>query len=156
MTIHNDLQEPGSAARRGRRVLRIIGLAIGGVAFAVLFALLFGVVVKALWNWLMPPLFGLGVITFWQAFGVVLLAKILFGGHGNVHRNRDRYVERRFRDKFRSFSGAGENVAEDGPVPGDGRQWHHFRRFWQEEGREAFEAYLRKMESEGAGKSQPD
>jgi hypothetical protein len=156
MSIHNDLQEPGFATRHGRSVLRIIGLAIGGVAFAVLFALLFGLVVKALWNWLMPGLFGLGVITFWQAFGIVLLAKILFGGHGHARREHDRYFERRFRDKFKRSGGAGEISAEDGPVPGDGRQWRHFRRFWQEEGREAFEAYLRKMESEGAGKSQPD
>ena len=48
--------------------------------FGVLFFLVFGFLVKALWNWLMPPLFGLHMITFWQAFGILLLSKILFGG----------------------------------------------------------------------------
>ena len=33
-----------------------------------------------LWNWLMPALFGLRIITFWQALGLLILCKILFGG----------------------------------------------------------------------------
>lgn len=34
--------------------------------------------VKLLWNWLMPVIFGLPVITFWQAAGLMLLISILF------------------------------------------------------------------------------
>lgn len=37
-------------------------------------------VVMHLWNWLMPAVFGLHVITFWQALGLIVLGKILFGG----------------------------------------------------------------------------
>ena len=40
----------------------------------------FGFAVKSLWNWLMPQLFGLHAITIWQAFGLLILCKILFGG----------------------------------------------------------------------------
>ena len=40
----------------------------------------FGLVVMSLWNWLMPALFGWRVITYWQALGLLLLSKILFGG----------------------------------------------------------------------------
>ena len=47
---------------------------------ALLFVALFGLIVMALWNWLMPALFGLKLITFWQAIGLVILSKILFGG----------------------------------------------------------------------------
>lgn len=45
---------------------------------------LFGLVVMMLWNWLLPPLFGLPEITFWQALGLFVLSKVLFGGwrHG--------------------------------------------------------------------------
>ena len=39
-------------------------------------------VTMGLWNWLMPALFGLGAITFLKAAGILLLAKILFGGRG--------------------------------------------------------------------------
>ena len=48
---------------------------IGVVAVAV-----FGFVVMSLWNWLAPAVFGLRSITFWQALGVLILSKILFGG----------------------------------------------------------------------------
>jgi hypothetical protein len=40
----------------------------------------FGFVVMSLWNWLMPALFGWHPITFWQALGILVLSKILFGG----------------------------------------------------------------------------
>jgi hypothetical protein len=53
--------------------------------------LVFGFVVKGLWNVLIPPIFGWHTITFWQALGLLLLSKILFGGfhrHGGRDRNR--------------------------------------------------------------------
>ncbi len=56
------------------------------VAAAVL-----GFVVKGLWNALLPPIFGWHLITFWQALGLLLLSKILFGGfhrHGGGGRNQ--------------------------------------------------------------------
>lgn len=34
-----------------------------------------------LWNWLAPEIFGLKVITFWQALGLNLLCAILFTSH---------------------------------------------------------------------------
>jgi hypothetical protein len=47
-----------------------------------LFVYLGGLVVMSLWNWLVPPLFGLPEVTFWQGLGLVLLGRILFGGFG--------------------------------------------------------------------------
>ena len=38
----------------------------------------FGQAVLHLWNWLMPDLFGLRAITFWQAVGMIGLSWILF------------------------------------------------------------------------------
>ena len=51
------------------------------LAFAA-FVALGGVVVRGLWNWLLPPLFGWHAITFWQALGLLVLGRILFGGLG--------------------------------------------------------------------------
>ena len=43
----------------------------------------FSALVMCLWNWLMPAIFGLTLISFWQALGLLVLAKLLFGGcHG--------------------------------------------------------------------------
>ena len=56
-----------------------------GICIAIvisLAALGFGYITMQLWNWLMPAIFGLKVITYWQAFGLLILAKILFGGMG--------------------------------------------------------------------------
>jgi len=50
------------------------------VLFALLFVTVFGFVVMRLWNWLMPVLFGWHSINFWQAVGILVLSKILFGG----------------------------------------------------------------------------
>ena len=58
---------------RLRKVIGIILLAIIGV-FA------FGSIVMLLWNALMPVIFHLPVITFWQALGLLVLTKILFSG----------------------------------------------------------------------------
>jgi len=45
-----------------------------------LFVAIGGEVVKLLWNWLLPTLFGAPEITFWQALGLLALCRILFGG----------------------------------------------------------------------------
>jgi hypothetical protein len=49
----------------------------------ILFVWIFGEVVMRLWNWLLPLLFGWHTITFWQALGLLVLCRILFGGFGN-------------------------------------------------------------------------
>jgi hypothetical protein len=60
-------------ARWVKRVLKVG--AIAAVAIGV-----FGFVVMNLWNWLAPAVFGLRTITFWQALGILIFSKILFGG----------------------------------------------------------------------------
>jgi hypothetical protein len=47
-----------------------------------LFVALGGEIVRQLWNWLLPPLFGWSRITFWQALGLLALCRIMFGGRG--------------------------------------------------------------------------
>ena len=39
---------------------------------------LFGVVVMFLWNALLPGIFGLSIINYWQAAALLILARILF------------------------------------------------------------------------------
>ena len=52
-----------------------IYLIIGLVAIVIV---LLGYPLMLLWNWLMPIIFGLPEITFWQAIGLNLLSTILF------------------------------------------------------------------------------
>lgn len=54
---------------------------IPGILLMVIAAVaVFGFVVQHLWNWLIPAIVGWHAITFWQAVGILLLCKILFGG----------------------------------------------------------------------------
>ncbi len=62
-----------------RKLIWIAPLAIVAIP---LFVFVGGEVVLHLWNWLLPPLFGWRLITFWQALGILLLSRILFGHHG--------------------------------------------------------------------------
>src|SRR5271157_1793425 len=50
----------------------------------VLFVWAFGEIVMHLWNWLLPMLFGWHAITFWQALGLLVLCRVLFGGWGGA------------------------------------------------------------------------
>ena len=60
--------------------------------FAVLFVTVFSYVVMRLWNWLVPEVFGWHMISFWQALGLLVLSKILFGGfHGGPGRRFGRH-----------------------------------------------------------------
>jgi hypothetical protein len=62
------------------QVLTLIGL-------IVLAAILFTLPLQLLWNWLMPHLFNLPELTFWQAFGLNMLAGILFRSNINVKKD---------------------------------------------------------------------
>jgi hypothetical protein len=53
------------------------------VAAIALFVALGGWIVQLLWNSLLPPLFGWSTVTFWQALGLLVLCRILFGGLGS-------------------------------------------------------------------------
>lgn len=59
-----------------KRFLRVLKFVV--IAAAIVAILSF--VVMRLWNWLTPSLFGWHAITYWQAFGILILSKILFGG----------------------------------------------------------------------------
>jgi hypothetical protein len=48
------------------------------LVFLVAIAILFTLPTMLLWNWLMPEIFGLKVITFWQAFGLNMISGIFF------------------------------------------------------------------------------
>jgi hypothetical protein len=106
-----------------RRVLRI-GL------FAALAIPLFGFVVMWLWNWLMPALFGLHAIGFWQALGLVILSKILFSGSrglpGSTRDWRMRFIRRwdqmtpEERDQFRAGLRGGCGPGGSSPAAPEG------------------------------------
>ena len=59
----------------------------GIVAIVIAAVAIFGYIVEHLWNWLIPAIVGWRAIDFWQAIGILLLSKILFGGGFRGGRN---------------------------------------------------------------------
>jgi hypothetical protein len=53
-----------------------------------------GEVVRLLWNWLLPGLFGWRQISFWQAIGLLALCRILFGSFGGRGPHRSNFRRR--------------------------------------------------------------
>ncbi len=117
-----------------------IFLAPLAIVAMLLFIAIGGEIVHQLWNWLLPPLFGWREITFWQALGLLVLCRILFGGlgrHGSYRSGwRRRMAERweamtpeereRFRRGMRErwgfgrSGGEGQRPASDsGTAPGE-------------------------------------
>ena len=106
-----------------KRLIWLAPLAILGMLALVALG---GEIVLQLWNWLLPPLFGLRQITFWQALGILVLCRILFGrlgGPGSYRRGfRRRISERweqmtpeereRFRQGMRGRCGLGPTASE--------------------------------------------
>jgi hypothetical protein len=108
---------------RRKKLLRIAPLAILGLAA---FVFIGGEIVRLLWNWLLPSLFGWRQITFWEAVGILALCRILFGGFGGHrsirssmrHRMAEQMAERlgsmspeereRFRQRMRDRCGFGQ------------------------------------------------
>lgn len=52
------------------------------LTFFIAAILLFGFIVMGLWNAILPLVLGVKTISFWQALGILILSKILFGGFG--------------------------------------------------------------------------
>lgn len=92
----------------------------------LLFTVIGGEVVLHLWNWLVPALFGWRQLTFWQAVGLLVLCRVLFGGFGrhssgryNFRRRIEERCERktpeeheRFRQRMRECFGIGPSPSE--------------------------------------------
>ena len=111
---------------RSRSPLEIAGIVIFGIIAIVGLGILFGYVIMWLWNWLMPEIFDLPVITYWQAVGLFILFKILLGGCSSSSSSKK--CDSKSHKKSKS----------------DFSKWEHYDKFWEEEGDELYMEYVRR------------
>ena len=81
-----------------KRVLMFVPLVIAGI-------FLISAVVMGLWNAILPAVIGVKSISLWQALGILVLSKILFGGFHGGWRGRhgkERWME--MKQKFAAMS----------------------------------------------------
>ncbi|MFC3158180.1 hypothetical protein SAMN05443633_11055 [Chryseobacterium arachidis] len=60
-------------------------------------------IVMSLWNCLLPDILGVKSVTYWQAMGILILCKILFGGFHFGKGMKD-FKERKMREKMMNLS----------------------------------------------------
>jgi Pyruvate/2-oxoacid:ferredoxin oxidoreductase delta subunit len=80
---------------------------------AGLAAAIFGVIVMLLWNAFLPPLFGLPIINWLQATGLLILSLILFGGISGILGHSGGTSGRGRRNPFRDRWGATGGVIDN-------------------------------------------
>ncbi|WP_075340521.1 hypothetical protein [Tenacibaculum agarivorans] len=109
-----------------------------GIIMVIGLAILFGFIIMWLWNSLMPEIFGLPEVGYWQAVGLFILSKILFTSGGNGHKNHPKKPSKsKIKHKLRSFCDKNHI-----------KEWDYYEQFWQEEGSEAFEKYIERINHE--------
>ncbi|MEI6174049.1 MAG: hypothetical protein WCR01_09875 [Bacteroidota bacterium] len=133
-TIENKYQKRHCCGGKHR-----IGWIILGVIGFTAFAFLFGAVVMWLWNCLMPVIFHLGVITYWQAIGLAILGRLLFGSfhHGSPH-SRGRHGFGPWKHKYHTHEGGNCRDYTHGS------KWSYYDQYWNEEGEKSFNDYLKR------------
>ncbi len=128
---------------RKKSPIEIVGIIIFGGIFITGLVILFGFVIMWLWNWLMPEIFGLTPLTYWQAVGLFILLKILIGGCGIGGGSK------------KSSKESTDTCKKDSKT--DFSKWKHYDKFWKEEGDEYYQRYIERQtnkEQEGTTDSE--
>lgn len=115
---------------RNKSPLEIVGMVIFGIIAITGLAILFGFVIMWLWNWLMPQVFGLTTLTYWQAVGLFILLKLLLGGCGRGSSKKS----------CKDPNNKSKNKSKT-----DFSKWEHYDQFWKEEGDELYNKYVEKQ-----------
>lgn len=92
---------------KNKYIMRKVGKVVFFMLLIPVLAYAFIHMVMYLWNGIIPDVFGLTSITFWQAAGIILLSKLLFGGM-NFGKRRCCHKKHRFgygmKEKFMNMS----------------------------------------------------
>lgn len=125
-------------SNRSGRFFRTMGKIIAGIFIAAIIAVAVGALVMVLWNWLMPGIFGLRQITYWEGFGLVLLLRLLVGGFSENHGSSEKSKHHRYY-KHKSKNNCGGDKLDD-----------MYEQWWENEGEERFEQYMNRQEKKDA------
>lgn len=124
---------------RGKNPATIAAMIVFGIIAGTGLAILFGFVIMWLWNALMPDIFGLTTLTYWQAVGLFILAKIIFGGFGGNSSSKGKHKGdhscSKNKKKKKEFS-----------------KWEHYDKFWEEKGDQAYADYVENINNGGDSK----
>ncbi len=109
---------------RAPKPVRFVVMAAGGLVFGAVFFVGLGWVTMMVWNAVIPAISSLPAITFWQAVGLFVLARLLVGRFGGGGRRMHRHG----RDHWHSHA----------------QRLDDYEEWWSAEGEAVFREYLRR------------
>lgn len=118
---------------RKRSPIEIVGIILFGIIAIVGLAILFGFILMWLWNWLMPEIFDLPHITYWQAVGLFIITKIFIGGCGSGGGSSKNNKDCKSDSNKNEFS-----------------KWKHYGKFWEEKGEDMYSEYVEEIENKNS------
>ncbi len=142
-------------------VLKFVGFGILGAGMVIGI----GFIVKFLWNTLLTDIFGLKEVTYWQAVGLLVLAKIFFGFGGSSSSSKSKNPDNRgmiaseiheamqseFKEEYnRKYEGVAAEINSSEPLDvNSAREANHdqdalYEKWWAEEGERQFESFISK------------
>ena len=126
---------------KGLKTAVWIGL---GIIALITLAFVFGWLVRLLWNATVADMFGWPEISYWQAIGIFLLAKLFFGfGIGGSSAASKKKTKQESVDTAPEALADAEPGSEDlSDLPDN----EDFRKFWAAEGKDAWNAFRREHE----------
>ncbi|TKD67297.1 hypothetical protein [Flavobacterium sp. ASW18X] len=126
MNNYKEKQLEKSAEHYAKKVFKVIAAIVFG---AIVFGLAIYVLMR-LWNWLTPELWGWSTLTYWQALGLFVLAKIIFGfgGEGACKPKKGKKNKKKWKMKC--------------DMRNDFSDWKLYDEFWTVEGEAAFKRYI--------------
>ncbi|OUS00402.1 hypothetical protein A9Q86_10550 [Flavobacteriales bacterium 33_180_T64] len=114
---------------RKKSPLEIFAIIVFGAIAITGLAILFGFVIMWLWNWLMPLIFGLPALSYWQAVGLFILLKLLLGGCSSGSKSSSKKSNKKCRSDSKT----------------DFSKWKHYDQFWKEEGDKHYKSYIERQ-----------
>lgn len=142
------------SAKGAKKALKVIGMVVLGIAAAFLF----GLVILLLWNWLMPHIFGVPEITYWEGIGLLILSSILFGrmGGSSDEKKKDKEkstIKLEIKKELKNEI-AKEFDKEFGKKSEENSDYEQaYEKWWEAQGKESFEKYLSQEEDKNKGNS---
>jgi len=94
--------------------------------FIIPIIILFGLsaIVMWLWNAILPDIIHVNSINYWQAMGILVLSKILFGGFLGCRKHKHTMQKRHFMNKMKNMSPEErENFKEEWKQRFQNRNW---------------------------------
>lgn len=99
----------------------------GFTVLAIAAMAVFGFIVMSLWNNILVAVLHVSAVTFWQALGILVLGKILFGGfNGGCGRNRGGHWKKEMQEKWQGMTPEEREKVK--------QEWRNRCRIWKKPG----------------------